>query len=424
MIKPCFEAGTPGFEAPSALYVHVPVCASKCSYCDFFSLPASSLPEGFETELVEATLDRASRLAERFGSASFDTLYVGGGTPTMLPPAAMDRLLSGLSSLAGGRLREWTVEANPDSLGPAILEVFVRRGVTRLSLGVQSLDAEELRLLGRRHGPEAALESLHLAAEGGLALSADLIAGVPRRDVGCGGASGLRRGGEKLARYARELFDAGVRHLSVYDLTLEEGTPLAESRAALAFPSEDEAYDSRLLLENALSSLGMRRYEVSNYSVPGAECLHNLKYWRMDSYIGAGPGAVSTIATAGGGSLRIEEARTLSGYRDAASRASESMIAPVDAAFETMMMAFRCVFGLDLDSFERRFGLPAEALVGRTLAAWAEHVIPGASLGGIEQQEAADIRRSIALDGRGLDILDRFLVSCLEEIEENRYLFR
>ncbi|HET7839599.1 MAG TPA: radical SAM protein, partial [Rectinemataceae bacterium] len=121
------------FLAPRSLYIHVPICASKCAYCDFFSLPSASWSEAAMASLVDATLARAAVLAERFGASGFDTVYVGGGTPTALPPVLLDRLLAGIGSLAG-RPGEWTVEANPESLDARALETMRARGVSRISL--------------------------------------------------------------------------------------------------------------------------------------------------------------------------------------------------------------------------------------------------------------------------------------------------
>jgi oxygen-independent coproporphyrinogen III oxidase len=411
--------GGPGGNAalapPESLYVHVPVCAAKCAYCDFFSVPASSMSDSFAMRMVEATIARAASLAERFGATTFKTVYIGGGTPTALGVAAFDRLLEGISSLAPSPL-EWTVEANPESLDPLKIETALERGATRISLGAQSMDAPSLELLGRPHGWGDALRAARLVAESGMALSADLMAGLPAER---GNAARTRAG--SLAEAARELIEAGAGHISAYDLTLEEGTPLAAWAGELDFPGEDEAADERSALEAAVAAAGFRRYEVSNYASGGMECRHNLAYWRMDSYIGAGPGAVSTIVAAGfpgarpgkdGASLRIAESRRLGTYAsDAADAASEEAIAPRDAAFEAIMMAFRTSFGLDLGLFASRFGIDARSLVGSALDSWAEMLVPGAPWPGTASSAGP------ALDGRGLDLLNRFLCDCLEEMD-------
>jgi oxygen-independent coproporphyrinogen-3 oxidase len=328
--------------------------------------------------LVGAILERAYDLSERFDAGALKTVYVGGGTPTILSSGVFDSLLKGVEALIGnpvtGEPREWTVEANPDSLGPESIEIMRRRGVTRLSIGVQSLDPDELATLGRRHGPEAALRAVRLAADAGMAVSADLIAGIPSprefpRAIG---------DAEKIAGFAAELLGAGARHLSVYDLTIEEGTALAMAKSRLRFPNEDEDWDSRRRLEEVLGNAGKRRYEVSNYASIGDECRHNLAYWRMDSYIGAGPGAVSTLARRSGTSLRIEEPKEIVDYRLLSGEAGvETDIGLRDAVLETVMMAFRTSFGLDLAAFRRRFGMNAETLVGDTLSTWKERIVAG-----------------------------------------------
>jgi oxygen-independent coproporphyrinogen III oxidase len=405
----------PGLAPPESLYVHVPVCVSKCAYCDFFSVPASSVSDAFIASLVDATLSRASALAERFGSAGFKTVYVGGGTPTALSAAAFDRLLGGIEGLAPSPV-EWTVEANPESLNLERIESMLAHGVTRVSMGAQSMEARSLDLLGRPHDWAEALRAARLAAASGMELSADLIAGIPAR-----GAEAPEARPRALARAALELIEAGAGHLSAYDLTIEEGTPLAAAAAGLSFPGEDEAWEERAEMESSALKAGFRRYEVSNYSPRGLECRHNLAYWRMDSYIGAGPGAVSTLASRedsgarpgiDGSSLRIEEQKSLVNYADeSAAAAAETVVPPRESAFETIMMAFRTRFGLDLGRFESRFGLGAGDLIGGTLAAWGDMLSAG------EPWPGDEASRGPALEGRGLDLLNRFLRGCLEEMD-------
>lgn len=384
---------------PSALYIHVPLCKSKCAYCDFFSV--ATMPENLQSRLVDSTLERANELTARFGAESYRTLYVGGGTPTALSPRLLRRLLEGLASLAR-EAEEWTVEANPESLSPDVLETLLRAGVTRLSLGVQSLDEGTLSRLGRPHDAARAEAALKLAVASGLMVSADLLAAVPRSR----GEKVAR--GRSLAEEVARLMELGVGHLSVYDLVVEEGTRIASAlaRGELETLGEDEAWEERQAAETVLAQAGFRRYEVSNYAPAGAECLHNLAYWMMDSYVGAGPGAVSTIAD-GECSLRIEETRDLAGYSEyAAERAHEERIASTDSAFEMIMMGFRTRFGLDLESFQRRFGREVEEVLPASLSAWSARLTPGWGGG-----------RRLAMDDRGLDLLNRFLAECLAELE-------
>ncbi len=408
------------FAPPRSLYVHVPFCRSKCAYCDFASAPLAEAPEGLAAALVDATLHRIDELVARFGPASggFSTVYVGGGTPTVLPRPLFARLLEGLARRVVSPC-EWTVEANPESLDREALAIMRGVGVSRISLGVQSLDDALLRDLSRPASAAVTEAALALAVEAGFSVSADLIAGLPR----AGG----------LAGEAAWLLDRGVCHLSVYDLILEEGTPLSAraARGELALLSEDEALAERMRLESLLIARGFRRYEVSNYAPPEAESLHNLAYWRMDSYLGAGPGAVSTLVQGEvpGASLRLEEMRDPESYLRAcsgeiANPATETPIAPRDAVFEALMMGYRTVFGPDHAAFRARFGCTPPELLPRSLAAWSSRLVPAASWPGARASwpgarppvpRSADER---ALDGRGLDLLNRFLLDCLAELEE------
>lgn len=405
-------------EGPTSLYVHVPFCSSRCSYCDFLS----SVPARGDEHAVEAViagiLERVEGLARRFGVDDFHSLYIGGGTPSVLPRPLLRRLLEGLGPRAG-RAVEWTVEANPESLDEEFLDILEGEGVTRLSLGIQSLDDSLLGELGRGAKSATALAALTRAARRRLRVSADLIAGMARRDG--------------LAAEARALVETGVGHISIYDLSLEEGTVLEKRwrNGDFVLQDEDAVAEDRGAAEEVLAAKGFSRYEVSNYALPGMESAHNLVYWRMGSWLGAGPGASGTLALrpavaesshdaaswssrgAGpwparpgidGASLRIEETRSLSVYAagGASAVAKESRVAPADAAFETMMMGFRTAEGLDTGAFERRFGAKAEDLIGRTLDSWAPRLrrLPG----------------RLSLDARGLDLLNRFLSDCLEEL--------
>ena len=410
------------FAPPRALYVHIPVCRSRCAYCDFHSLSSASWSPAALEGLVDGILARVDGLFRRFPpDDSFLTAYVGGGTPTALPRPLLERLLQGLAvRLSRVRQpREWTLEANPESLDEEALDIAEAAGVTRISLGVQSLDDGLLSRLGRIASSEVAMGAVGRAvARPGLRVSADLISGLPRKARPSGG----------LAHEVSALLEAGVGHLSIYDLTLEEGTRLyAEVESGdFRLPDPDEALDERLEAETLLRQAGFRRYEVSNFAPEGNESLHNLVYWHMDSYLGAGPGAVSTLVPSGspaaapgvrpGGrsSLRIEEGRMVPGRGQ--DPALETPIGPRDSVFEAILMAYRTAFGLDEDAFEARSGLSSEDLIGRTRAAWRGRLVPAAPWPrAFAAQPAAG--PSQALDSEGLDLLNRFLVDCLSELE-------
>ncbi|PKL06019.1 MAG: hypothetical protein CVV53_06470 [Spirochaetae bacterium HGW-Spirochaetae-9] len=403
------------FEAPRSLYVHIPFCASRCAYCDFHSFQRDRFSTEQRSAYVLKLLNRIERLSEGLAE-SFETVYIGGGTPTALEDEGFFSLLSGIRSVAGAAVREWTVEANPESLSPAKLEAMVDSGVTRISIGLQSMHDGELNILGRKASATDNRRAIALASTSNLALSADLITALPLAER-ANAAHHAQGGISSLPETVEYLAANRVGHISLYDLVVEEGTLIKKrlDEGAIFAVDDDEAYEERCAAEKRLESLGYARYEVSNYARPGCECLHNMAYWSMRSYIGIGSGAVSTLivdsavqppqaAGAGNFALRVEEGRDLAAWLDNPDAAAAfSWIGRKDSAFEMIMMGLRCSVGLDEKRFASRFDLPAADLLAGTMLRWKERF------------SRAEGR--IRLDGRGLDLLNRILVDALEEIE-------
>lgn len=270
----------PRVALPKHLYVHVPLCRSKCAYCDFFSRTDDGSVQ--HAELVDATLDMLRGwLLPTMRRVPLETLYIGGGTPTVLG-AELVRLVRELGTImpvAEGA--EVTVEANPESVTAELLADLVGAGVTRLSIGVQSLDDDTLSLLGRCHDAAGALDAVRAARNAGFDVGADLICGVP----------GLSHG--TWLETLDAVVDAGVQHVSVYPLSIEPDTPMAEAIAAgrLAPPDEDATVAAMDAAAEVLTRRGLDRYEVANYAVPGHESRHNTAYWTGWPYLGIGGGA-------------------------------------------------------------------------------------------------------------------------------------
>jgi putative oxygen-independent coproporphyrinogen III oxidase len=274
------------------VYLHVPFCAVRCGYCDFNTYTAAELGGGGsqaeyaghalrEIELAATVLDRAG-VAARPAS----TVFVGGGTPTLLPAADLAAMLAGVRDafgLAAGA--EVTVEANPDSVTAGSLRELAAAGVTRVSFGMQSRARHVLAVLDRTHDPERVPQAVAWARDAGLAVSLDLIYGTP---------------GESRADWRASL-DAALAcapdHLSAYALIVEDGTRLAAQvrRGELPMPDDDDLADKYELADEVLTAAGLDWYEVSNWARPGAECRHNLAYWRGDDWWGVGPGAHSHV---------------------------------------------------------------------------------------------------------------------------------
>jgi oxygen-independent coproporphyrinogen-3 oxidase len=331
---PSRTAGSKGF----GVYVHVPFCASRCGYCDFNTYTAT---EASQDGYVEAVL-REIRLAERvIDPARVDTVFFGGGTPTLLPGADLGRILEAIDRTWGLAVdAEVTTEANPESVSPRSLQALRKSGFTRISLGMQSAAAGVLAVLDRRHtagrAPQAAVE----AREAGFDhVNLDLIYGTP---------------GETAADFAASLdavVRAGVDHVSAYSLIVEDGTRMAARmrRGELPYPSDDVAADRYLAADEVLGRAGFRWYEVSNWATsPAARCRHNMLYWTGGDWWGFGPGAHSHV-----GGVRWWNVKHPSAYgRRLADGASpghgrELLTAP-DRHVEEVMLRIRLADGLPL----------------------------------------------------------------------------
>lgn len=254
------------------LYIHVPFCRRKCLYCDFYSLENRESMRGEYSEAVIRNI--------RAYNEHYDTVYFGGGTPSLLAPEMIQDILTA-ADICGGA--EITMEANPDSVSLDKLKGYRAAGVNRVSFGVQSFDDNELRLLGRLHDSAQARAAIKNARLAGFEnISADLMLGLPFQDT------------ETVERNISELCELGVDHISAYMLKIEEGTPLSRNEE-LCRASADDDLSAEIYLKavDMLSGAGLFQYEISNFAKKGFECRHNLKYWRCEDYIGIGAGAHS-----------------------------------------------------------------------------------------------------------------------------------
>ena len=270
------------------LYVHVPFCMKKCEYCDFYSIATNPAP--LMQPYVDAVLREASwwtGYLEGSGNA-LSTVFLGGGTPTMLPRPLMAQLINGLRQrLPMTELMEWTVEANPATVDRDYCRMLLDCGVNRLSVGAQSFVREELQMLGRVHDADLVRRTVTDAHEAGFQrVSLDMMYGIP---------------GQTVANWSYSLDQAlalGIKHISCYCLTLEEGTPMWQKAAsgAIAGVSEEVQLQMMRQTRNLLGQHELRPYEISNYALRGEECRHNLVYWRGGNYIGLGPGAAMHLS--------------------------------------------------------------------------------------------------------------------------------
>ena len=318
------------------IYLHIPFCLSKCPYCDFYSLP---LPED---AVLDRYVDRLVQEMEPFRGHPADTLYFGGGTPSLLGGARLTRLIDRAAAFFGLSGAEITLEANPGDALDETLRLFHAAGGNRLSIGLQSGSAAMLHTLGRRHSPEDFLRCVQSARNAGLDnLSADWMLALP--------GEGERPTDGTLAL----LRQADVSHVSAYLLKIEPGTPFA--RAKLPLPDEDATCAQYLSAVEQLTAAGWQQYEISNFARPGRESRHNLKYWNAEEYLGFGPAAHSFFA-----GRRSAYPRDLAGFLAGPTRAElpDDPALPNGSAEEYAMLRLRLTAGLTEQDFAARFGRP------------------------------------------------------------------
>ncbi len=342
---------------PSHVYVHVPVCRRKCAYCDFYSVEEGDLPLT-RTELAEALVRQALAWQDRgLVFEPLETLYLGGGTPTMLGDDLaflVDVLRRGIGLVAGA---EVTIEANPDSLDERLVSLLAEAGVTRVSLGVQSFHDDTLVRLGRVHDAARAVAAARAVRSWGLTLAIDLICGIPGQTM------------ETWLASVQHAIDTGAEHISVYPLSLEAGTPLAAAvmLGAYAAPDEDLTAEMMLAAEDALTEEGFEHYEISNYARPGFASRHNTAYWTGRPYLGVGPGAHGMLdaRTAEGAGVVVREDTARVRYAVAADlleglgpepQVSVELLTAWEAEREDIMLGLRLARGVD-GARVRRAGL-------------------------------------------------------------------
>lgn len=377
------------------LYVHIPYCRQKCRYCDFASYACR---EDTMERYIDALLQEADA-ASGDSRATIDTVFIGGGTPSLLPPQLLARLLEGLHErfdVPNGI--EFTSEANPGTLTADWLEAAVRGGVNRLSLGMQATQPELLRTLGRIHSHDQVLESVRLARAAGLTnINLDLMFGLP---------------GQSPAQWLETLHAALAlqpTHLSCYGLIPEEGTSLKRDldNGLLSLPSEE---DERRMYNDTLSTLsdhGFEQYEISNFALPGFECRHNIGYWQQVPYIGLGASAAS-MRRSGNGELRWSNPPGIDDYIDMVhhqqwSERKITDVTPDEARFETLMLGLRMTDGVSESDFLHRHGMSMDDCYGDRLRSLSRR--------GLLLHQDGHWR----LTRRGMDVQNAILVELMDD---------
>ncbi|MDT0137459.1 radical SAM family heme chaperone HemW [Acidovorax sp. PRC11] len=368
---------------PLSLYVHLPWCLRKCPYCDFNSHEAQggrgALPEQRYLDALMADLEAALPL---IWGRTVHSVFIGGGTPSLFSPAAIDQLIGGVRA----RLRleadaEITLEANPGTFEKERFRAYRAAGVTRLSIGVQSFDDRFLSALGRVHDRAQALAAVEEAAQAFDTFNLDIMYALPGQGL------------EDLERDVALALSLGPPHISIYHLTIEPNTYFAKFPPRL--PEDDQAYAMLDRITEMTGAAGLQRYEVSAYARPGHACVHNTNYWRFGDYLGIGAGAHSKISFAHR-IVRQVRTRDPQRYMDRAlagnAVAQDHEVKRADLPFEFMLNALRLRDGFALQDFTERTGLPLSAIAG----ALAE-----AERKGLIARDAAHVRPT----ERGFDFL-------------------
>ena len=333
-------------KTPLGIYVHIPFCRSKCRYCDFYSVTTR------ETRVMDRYMDAVCRHIREAGQRApeyvVDTVYFGGGTPSLLGPEGLAQILSEIRrSFDVSNAAEITFEANPDSINDRLLKRLRSEGFNRVSLGVQCDDDEILEKLGRPHTYAQAVEAVQRIRKAGYRnLSLDLMYGLPGQTV------------EDWVRTLENVLRLAPEHISCYGLTLEEGTPLYELRASCDLADDDTQAAMYMETVRVLKKHNYRQYEISNFCRSGKVSRHNMKYWTGGAYLGFGPDASSDF-----GGKRFTAVRDLQEYTEGIHSGGQVLrevqeIPERERAGECLITRLRTVSGIDPKAYERQYRLP------------------------------------------------------------------
>ncbi|MDD6265730.1 MAG: radical SAM family heme chaperone HemW [Clostridia bacterium] len=343
------------------LYVHVPFCANKCPYCDFYSRTDSREYGRY----VDSLLLQMEDYSDAASNYTVDTVYIGGGTPTVIPDKDLLRLVDGIyENFRVFMDAETTVEANPATVTSSLLKKLKKLGVNRISFGVQSTCDNELKALGRIHDWSDACRSFGIAREAGFDnINIDLMYGIPEQTM------------ESLRLTLERICELEPEHISLYNLKIEHGTRFDVIRDELALPDEDTEYEMYKFAIDFLKAHGYEQYEISNFAKPGYECQHNLRYWSCGEYLGLGPAAHSYF-----NGRRFSFKRDLESYMAAMENPEDEIdtvdenytILPNERIGEYIMLGLRLNKGIDTVIFSKLFGLDFEKMFSDLLPAYVD----------------------------------------------------
>lgn len=376
------------------IYIHIPYCIKKCAYCDFVSVPTENgVPEAY----FHALLNEIERQAETFQGVQFNTVFVGGGTPSLLSSKQMEALVKSLKHYYNIQSEaEFSVECNPGTVDYLKLSGYRSIGINRLSIGLQSSNNTILKEIGRIHDYSdfaRTMDSVHRA--GYTNFNVDIMYGLPGETE------------DDLIHTVNAVYDSGATHLSAYSLILEENTPLHKrvTGGLVLLPSDDRVADVEEKIRQYIVTLGYERYEISNYAKNGYRCLHNINYWENGPYVGFGVAAHSAFRL-NGEWKRWNNTSDISEYVSLMKNGNDPIkscecIEKKEEMFETVMLGLRMTDGFEWNSFKDRFGIAIESIYGKAIDRLIEY--------GWLNEELLKKGR-LALSDKGLDLQNRALL--------------
>lgn len=338
-----------------SLYIHIPFCAQKCLYCDF---PSFARKDHLRKAYIEALNKEIINLREKHNNLEINTIFIGGGTPSVLESNELECLLKEIAKLNMAKDIEYSMECNPGNLTEEKLEVMKKYGVNRISMGLQAKQDNLLKGLGRIHNYKTFKENFLLAKKVGFNnINVDLMFGLPNQRL------------NEWEETLREIISLEPAHISAYSLIIEEGTAFYNlyENDKLKLPTEEEERKMYHLAKKILEENGFNQYEISNYAKEGKECRHNLAYWNMDNWIGVGSAAASYI-----NGKRIKNISSVEEYINSINEKGEAVEEIInnsknDNMEEFMFMGLRKINGIDENEFKKRFSMNINDVYGEIL---------------------------------------------------------
>lgn len=382
------------------IYIHIPFCKQKCSYCDFFSIPIINTHKNdyINPIFIENLKKELYFRFTEYGVTNCNSIYIGGGTPSILDPAYIididDFIFSTLLD-KNQKNQEFTIEVNPENITQNLLEEYSKTHINRLSIGIQTFDSSILKTLGRNTDFNINKKALSLINSfWNKAVSIDLMAGLPGQTF------------EILRKDIETVVSLNPNHISFYSLTIEDGTPLntAVNNKSIIMPSQTDADAAWILGRNLLEEYGYQQYEISNFCINNAISIHNSVYWDLDSYIGIGPGATGTRVI-GSSCIRYTNSTDIHQWllNPIMSSHTEEILQE-DFLKETIMMNLRTLKGIDRNKFYTRFGKDIFDYIPKTIKKWKA------------TKKLYTSQTHVSLTHEGLLFLNHFLIEAFDEL--------